>query len=89
MYDINENDVLTRVTHYNFMTSGKSIRIDIHEAVKGSLAGKFVAVPNLIMVIAPPEYQGVGDTEEIALSDCLKKIKNRSVDDIFPQRNVS
>lgn len=86
MVDINDDEILTKITKYNLMSSGKSILIDVHEAIKGKLAAKFVAVPNLVMVIAKPEYQGAGETEEEALKDCLKKIRDVSVNDLFPQQ---
>lgn len=85
MFKINENEVLTKVTKYNLMASGKSIYIDVHETMAGNLAGKFIAVPNLIMVIAAPKYQGTGETQEDALKDCLEKIHNVPVNELFPQ----
>lgn len=48
--------------------------IDVHEALHGRLAGRFVAVPNLVTLIARQEFQGVGETETEALADCLRKI---------------
>ncbi|WDP87000.1 MAG: hypothetical protein HUN05_19255 [Desulfobacter sp.] len=30
------------------------------------------------------EHQGAGNTEEEALSDCLKKIKGLNLEDLFP-----
>ena len=85
MFDINNDEILTRITKYNLMSSGKSILIDVHEAITGKLAAKFVAVPNLVMVIANPKYQGAGETEEEALKDCFEKIRNVPVNELFPQ----
>lgn len=86
MYKLNDGETLTKVTKYNLMTSGKSIQIDIHEVITGTLAAKFIAVPNLVMIIARPEYQGAGDTEELAMQDCLSKIKDVDINDLFPQK---
>jgi hypothetical protein len=86
MFDLNETDILTKVSKYNLISSGRMIHIDIHEAVFGTLAGKFVAVPNLINIIAKQEYQGVGDTEKEALQDCLEKIKGVALEDLFPKK---
>ena len=47
MLAVNETDILTRVTKYNLIRADRMLYIDIHEAVVGKLAGKFVAVPNL------------------------------------------
>lgn len=86
MFELNENEVLTKVTKYNLMSPEKSILIDVHKTISGRLAGKYIAVPSLVMVIAGQEYQGVGETEEEALKDCLDKIRNASVEDIFPKK---
>ena len=84
MYDLNETDILTKVTKYNLIRKNRMLHIDIHEALHGNLAGKFVAVPNLISIVAKQEYQGVGDTEAQALSDCLTKIKGVDIETMMP-----
>ena len=60
--------------------------IDVHETLHGRLAGPFVAVPNLINIIARPEFQGTGATEAEALDDCLKKMGTVPFEDLFPER---
>ena len=82
-----ENDILTKVARYNLIRSQRMIYIDVHESLAGDLAGKFVAVPNLINIIARQEFQGVGPTEAEALNNCLSKIKNYDVEDLFPTSN--
>jgi hypothetical protein len=57
----------------------------VHETKAGKLAGKFVAVPNLINIVARQEFQGTGDTETAALENCLQKIKDFEIEDIFPK----
>lgn len=84
MFDLNDTDILTRVNKYNLIRVDRMIHIDIHERLAGNLAGNFIAVPNLITVIAKSEHQGVGDTEEEALKDCLEKIKNVTIEELFP-----
>jgi hypothetical protein len=84
MQHLMENDILTKVARYNLIRSQRMIYIDVHETLAGDLAGKFVAVPNLINIIARQEFQGVGKTESEALSSCLSKIKNYDVEDLFP-----
>jgi hypothetical protein len=88
MPHLQPNDILTRVTRYNLIRSQRLIYIDVHEAIHGQLAARFVAVPNLINIIARQEYQGVGETEAEALQSCLDKIENRSIEDLFPRKQA-
>ena len=87
MQDLMEKDILTKVSRYNLIRNQRMIYIDVHETLAGDLAGKFVAVPNLINIVARQEFQGVGTTESEALSSCLSKIKNYGVEDLFPTSN--
>ena len=87
MTNLMPKDLLTRVSRYNLIRNQRMIYIDVHERLAGQLAGKFVAVPNLINIIARQEFQGVGETEAEALDDCLTKIKNFSIEDLFPTAN--
>ena len=87
MQGLMENDILTKVARYNLIRSQRMIYIDVHETLAGDLAGKFVAVPNLINIIARQEFQGVGTTEAEALENCLSKIKNYGVGELFPTSN--
>lgn len=86
MFELNPDDVLTKVTKYHYMGSGRSIHIDVHEALGGKLADKFVAVPSMVLVIAKPEYQGTGKTCEEALKNCIDKIRHADINDIFPRK---
>ena len=87
MNNLDDNDILTRVARYNLIRDARIIYIDVHERMAGNLAGKFVAVPNLINIVARQEYQGTGETESEALEDSLSKIKGLDVLEIFPQDN--
>ena len=84
MPELMENDTLTKVSRYNLIRNQRMIYIDVHERLAGKLAAKFVAVPNLINIIARQEFQGSGETEAEALDSCLLKIKNYNIEDIFP-----
>ena len=84
MQQLMENDILTKVTRYNLIRNQTIIYIDVHKSLAGDLAGKFIAVPNLINIIARQEFQGVGTTESEALNNCLSKIKKYDVEDLFP-----
>ena len=84
MSELMQNDILTKVFRYNLIRNQRMIYIDVHESVAGNLAGRFVAVPNLINIIARQEFQGVGETESEALDNCLVKIKDHNIEDLFP-----
>jgi hypothetical protein len=84
MQNLLANDILTKVSRYNLIRNERLIYIDVHEALSGRLAAAFVAVPNLINLIAKQVYQGVGATELEALEDCLSKIKEASIEELFP-----
>jgi hypothetical protein len=86
MQDLNDQDILTKVTRYNLIRNERMIYIDVHQRLSGKLAGKFLSVPNLINIVARQEYQGVGDTEAEALQNCLSKIKNMAIETIFPDK---
>ena len=87
MHDLLPNDILTKVTRYNLIRNQRLIYIDVHQRLAGHLAGEFVAVPNLINIIAKQEFQGVGLTEAEALDNCLSKIKDYDIEDLFPTTN--
>ena len=86
MMDLNEQDILTKVTRYNLIRNERMIYIDVHERIAGNIAGDFLAVPNLINIVARQELQGVGDTAANALKDCLAKIKGLGIEDLFPEK---
>ena len=85
MVDLNDGDILTRVRRYNLIRDQRMIYIDVHETIAGRLAGKFVAVPNLVNIVAKQQYQGVGETESAALEDCLEKIRDVGLMELFPE----
>jgi hypothetical protein len=84
MNNLMQNDILTKVARYNLIRDQRMIYLDVHESLAGRLAGKFVAVPNLVNIIARQEFQGVGETEAEALDNCLLKIKDYNIEDLFP-----
>jgi len=84
MTELMEKDILTKVSRYNLIRNQRMIYIDVHQRLAGNLAGRFVAVPNLINLIAKQEFQGVGENENEALDNCLAKIKNHTIEDLFP-----
>lgn len=45
--ELNQKDILTKVSKYNLIRNGRMIYIDLHQKIQGNLAGAFIAVPNL------------------------------------------
>ena len=86
MENLLPKDILTRVTRYNLIREQRLVYIDVHERLQGQLAGRFVAVPNLVNIVARPEYQGVGETESEALERCLAKVRDAKIEDLFPRK---
>ena len=86
MQSLKENDILTKISRYNLIRNERLIYIDVHETKAGKLAGKFVAVPNLINIVARQEFQGTGETEDKALENCLQKIRDFEIEDLFPRK---
>ncbi len=84
MLDLHKDDIFTRVSRFNLIRNGRMLYIDVHQSIQGQLAAKFVAVPNLVNIIAKPELQGIGESEQEAIKDCLKKIKGQPIEKIFP-----
>ena len=86
MLDLNETDILTKVTRYNLIRDARMLYIDVHERMAGNLAGKFVAVPNLVNIVAKQDFQGVGENETEALQNCIAKIKDKNIEELFPKK---
>lgn len=82
--NIRPDDIITEVTRYTIMRDQRMVYLDLHQVLAGKLAGDFICVPNLINIMAEPHYQGVGKTAESALNDCLAKIKDVEILEIFP-----
>ena len=87
MLDLHKDDIFTKVTRFNLIRNGRMLYIDVHQSIQGQLAAKFIAVPNLVNIIAKPEQQGIGENEQEAIKDCLKKIKGQPIEKIFPMEN--
>ncbi|HKK91565.1 MAG TPA: hypothetical protein VJ936_09190 [Desulfobacteraceae bacterium] len=88
MLELHEDDIFTSVSRYNLIRDGRMIYIDVHQAIQGNLAAKFVAVPNLVNIIAKPEHQGTGENEQEAVKECIKRIKDMKIEEIFPSAGI-
>ena len=84
--ELGTDDILTEVHRFNLIREGRLIYIDVHETLVGRLAAAYVAVPNLVNIVARQEFQGTGENVQHALRDCLQKIKNRSIEELFPRK---
>jgi hypothetical protein len=84
--ELHVNDILTRITRYNLIRKGRMVYIDVHRKIQGNLAGDYIAVPNLVNIVAKPAHQGAGTSEQEALENCLKKIKGLNIEDLFPAK---
>jgi len=82
--DLQQDDILTKISRYNLIRNGRMIYIDVHQKIQGNLADKFIAVPNLVNIVAKPEHQGAGENEQKALEECLRKIKGLNIENLFP-----
>jgi hypothetical protein len=83
MFDLNDEDVLTRVYKYELYREEGRLFIDVYEYLNGERKGKFMAVPNLVMSTANEAFFGKGDSETGALQDCLSRIKSVDTETII------
>ena len=86
MDNLGPKDILTRITRYNLIRDQRLVYIDVHESLHGQLAARFVAVPNLVNLIARQEFQGIGQTESEALENCLARVRDARIEDLFPRK---
>ena len=86
MFTINGNEMLTKVHKYVLFRDNDVLTIDVHEVIAGQSRYNFFSIPNLRREdrVARKEYYGCGKSEEEALEDCLKKIKEMPVQLIVP-----
>ena len=83
--DLMKEDILAEVRTYKLLRGKKSegIFISVNKIIAGDYKNKFIAQPNLIVIFAPNEYYGIGDTENEALNDCFAKLKDKDLFEIF------
>ena len=86
-YNLNDDESLFKVTRYELNRENGRLFIDVYRSIAGSDDEECAAVPNLILKYASPELTGHGSNEEEALRDCLRLIKGKTLDEIFPDRH--
>jgi hypothetical protein len=85
MFDLNTDDMLSKIHQYKLTRPNGWCYIIVHEVIASEKAKiRFIAVPNLILQDAEQQYFGTGDSVDSALSDCLSKIKSVSITSLFP-----
>lgn len=86
MFDLNPEDMLSKIHQYKIDRPDGWCYISVHEVVASEKAKiNFIAVPNLGVQQADREYFGIGETLEGALTDCLSKIKLIEITTLFPK----
>ena len=85
MFDLNQEDMLSKVHQYKLDRPDGWCYIAVHEIIASDSAKvHFIAVPNLIVQQTEQAYFGTGGTVDDALADCLKKIKSVDIRTLFP-----
>ena len=83
---LNQDDVLSRVHHFELERDEERIFINVREPLVNSDKGAFIAVPGLItQECSNTDYVGLGNSIEEALQDCLKRIKGMPLSQIIPE----
>ena len=80
---LNDGEIFAKVHKFKLFRKEGNLLIDVYEALIGKPAHQFIAVPNLVIEESDKKYFGFGDTKGDALKDCLTKIKEISIHDIF------
>jgi hypothetical protein len=85
---LGDDEILARVHRFKLFRNEGNLSIDVYEAVLGKPHHKFIAVPNLLFKESEERFFGVGDTKKDALTDCLKKIRAVSIEEIVPTEDL-
>ena len=85
MFDIKPDEMFSKIHQYKLDRPEGWFYISVHEVVASVNAKiQFIAVPNLAVQQADNQYFGTGDSIDNALADCLGKIKQLSINNLFP-----
>ncbi len=86
MIQIEDSQILFKTTDFKFVrTKEDVITIRLYEVLAGEESSKFIAGPAVPMETRLPKekYHGRGATPEEALQDCINKIKDVDMDNMF------
>lgn len=85
MFDLNPEDMLSKIHQFKLDRPDGWCYISVHEVIASERAKiRFIAVPNMAVQQAENQYFGTGESVEDAVTDCLKKIKAVGIKTLFP-----
>ena len=85
MYDLNPDDMLSKIHQYKLDRPDGWCYISVHEVIASEKANiKYIAVPNIAVHQAENQFFGTGETLEDALAACLAIIKSVDIHTLFP-----
>lgn len=85
MFDLNPEDMLSKIHQYKLDRPDGWCYISVHEVIASERAKiRFIAAPNIAVQQAEKEYFGTGENVQDALGDCLIKIKDVGISTLFP-----
>ena len=80
MFSLDDKNVLSKIKIYRLDQEEGYCYIYVVEGIAGAVANKFIATPVLPKNIKlKKEYVGKGNTEEEAVNNCLKEIKDITI----------
>lgn len=86
MFDLNPDDMLSKIHQYKLDRPDGWCYISVHEVLASEKAKiSFIAVPNMAVQQAEAQYYGTGDSSETALADCIGKVKSIPIKALFPK----
>ena len=86
MFDLNPEDMLSKIHQYKLDRPDGWCYISVHEVIASERAKiSLIAAPNLSVQQAEKEYFGTGESVEDALAGCLNNIKSVEIKTLFPK----
>jgi hypothetical protein len=79
---INTEDCFTQVSLYQLLREDGRVFIFVHKIIAGPGKGSFMAHPTHLVGRHKDEYVGTGKSRDIALRDCLARIKGVATKDM-------
>lgn len=82
---LNEGEILSKITNYQYEHGGEAIKIQVHQAILGT-DEKYIAVPRQTLgVTQNPDLRAEGKTAMEALETLIKKLRGMTMEEIFPK----
>ena len=89
MYDIEEDQFLAKKAVYLLQGDQQTFTIEVYQVIQGKSEHKFIARPvenAFNFNSCDDKFYGRSDSEEEALSLCLKLIKGKTKEELFPRK---